>query len=259
MSSSRCPWPLTLLLLAGAPGLAFAQAQAQATVKPDGDFRYALGAGGSYASGNTQSATVNVAVEAVRATADSKFLFDGHSLWARSNGQRTAANAEAAAQYNQDLTPQWFGLANGDALRDELANLSLRSSLFAGFGRHVVRRDPLTFDVSAALGYTHDKYYTPADIEGQFRQSYGRFEVQLTEESTHKFTATTSFHQKLQVYPALRAGGGKRAVFDSGIAVAMTPILNLTVGFNYRYNSDPGQGLKPSDTLVTTGLSVKID
>lgn len=250
---------LASLLSLVATGQALAQAQAQATVKPDGQFRYALGAGGSYASGNTQASSVNFAAEAVEATADSKLQFDGRALWSRSNGQRTAANAEATAQYNRDLTPRWFELATGDALRDELANLSLRSSVFGGFGRHVVKSDPFNFDLSAALGYTHDKYYDPAIVAGQYRATYGRFEVLLAEESTNKISATTSVHQKLQFFPALRAGGGRRAVFDSGLAVAMTPILNLTVGFTYRYNSQPGEGLKPSDTLFVTGIAVKID
>ena len=250
------PFALALIAL---PGTGHAQSQAQATVKPDGEFRYALGAGGSYASGNTRASSASFAAEAVRATADSKLLVDAHSLWSRSNGERTAANAEAGVQYNRDLTPRWFGLATADALRDELANLSLRGSVFGGAGRHVVRSDALNLDLSAALGFTRDTYYDPAIVAGQYRSTYGRFEVLLAEESTSKFTATTSLHQKLQFFPALRGGGGQRAVFDAGLAVAMTPILNLTVGLNYRYNSQPGEGLKPSDTLVVTGIAVKLD
>ncbi|MES1161478.1 MAG: DUF481 domain-containing protein, partial [Rhizobacter sp.] len=59
--------------------------------------------------------------------------------------------------------------------------------------------------------------------------------------------------------PALHSGGGYRGVFDSGLAVAMTKTLSLTAGLNYRYNSDPGVGVKKSDTLFVTGIAVKID
>jgi len=39
----------------------------------------------------------------------------------------------------------------------------------------------------------------------------------------------------------------------------MTKVLSLTVGLNYRYDSDPGVGLKRGDTLVVTGISMKLD
>ena len=57
---------------------------------------------------------------------------------------------------------------------------------------------------------------------------------------------------------AARRGGGYRGVFDSGLSVAMTNVLSLTAGLNYRYNSDPGPGLKESDTLFVTGIPVKL-
>jgi putative salt-induced outer membrane protein len=66
----------------GLPGFA----AAQATIKPDGQFRYAFGAGASYSSGNTSAASVNLKGEGVRATADSKLRFGGTGLWSRSDG-----------------------------------------------------------------------------------------------------------------------------------------------------------------------------
>ena len=58
-------------LLLTAPALSFAQAQA--TIEPDGLFRYAFGAGASYASGNTSTASVNLSGDGVKATTDSKW------------------------------------------------------------------------------------------------------------------------------------------------------------------------------------------
>lgn len=243
--------------LLAAPGLALAQAQA--TIKPDSQFRYAFGAGASYASGNTDAASVNLSGDGVRATADSKWQFGGKALWARNDGTTTADNLALGTQYDQDITPLWFGFGKADALRDKPANVSLRASLFGGVGRHVIRRDGLTFDVSAGLGYTQDRYFDAADVNGALRTRYGRAEALFAEESKHQFTPTTSFHQKLSLYPALRSGGGYRGVFDSGLSVAMTNTLSLTAGLSYRYNSQPGAGLEKGDTLFVTGVSVKLD
>lgn len=252
----RLTLPLVGLLLA-AP--AFVSAQAQATVKPDGQFRYALGAAASYASGNTSASSVNLSGDGVKATADSKWQFGGKANWGRTEGVTTVENLSLGTQYDKDITPDWFGFAKADYLRDKPANVSTRASLFGGAGRHVVKTDTLTFDVSAGLGYTEDRYFNAADVNGGFRTRYGRAEALLAEESTHQWTQNTTFHQKLSLYPALRSGGGYRGVFDSGLSVAMTNVLSLTAGLNYRYNSDPGAGLKKGDTLFVTGISVKLD
>ena len=246
-----------LVALFAAPGLA--RAQAHATVKPDGQFRYAFGAGASYASGNSDATSVNLNGDGVRATADSKWQFGGKALWGRTDGITTAENAELGTQYDLDFTPEWFSLGKADYLRDRLANVSSRVSLFGGVGRHVIKTDTLTWDLSVGLGYTRDHYVEAADVAGGLRTSYGRAEALLAEESIHKWTPTTSFHQKLSLYPALRSGGGYRGVFDSGLSVAMTNWLSLTAGLNYRYNSEPGEGLKKGDTLFVTGIAVKLD
>ena len=248
-------WPLALSLLA-APALALAQA----TVKPDGEFRYALGLGASYQSGNTDDASsVNLSADGVRKTEQDKWQFGGKGLRSSSNGARSAENFSLGTQYDRDLTPEWFALGKADALHDKLANLSSRVSVFGGAGRHVVKSEALTWDVSAGLGYTHDRYIEEAVVAGEPRRSYGRAELLLAEESTHKWTPTTSFHQKLSLYPALSSHNGYRGVFDAGLSVAMTARLSLTAGLTYRYDSDPGEGLERGDTLFVTGIALKID
>lgn len=239
------------------PGLALAQAQA--TVKPDGKFRYALGAGGSYSSGNTSAASVNLSGDSVRATDDTKFELGGKALWSRSEGTTTAENISLGTQYNKDITPLYFGLGSADFLRDKFANISSRVAAHVGLGRHVVKRDDLTWDVSAGVGYTQDRYLEAADIHGALRDNYGRAEGLIAEESSHKWTSTTSFHQKLSVYPTIGSGGGIRTDFDAALSVSMTSTLALTAGLTHHYNSDPGAGLKHDDTLFVTGISVKID
>ncbi|HZV93010.1 MAG TPA: DUF481 domain-containing protein [Caldimonas sp.] len=241
--------------LATAPGLVLADA----TVKPDGQFRYALGAGASYSSGNTSAASANLAADGVRATADSKWTFGGKALWARSEGTTTAENLSLGTQYDHDFTPDWFGFGSADYLRDEFANLADRYAGHGGVGRHLIKNDSTTFDISAGVGYTEDRYIDPADIHGELRGRYGRAEGVVAEESTHKLTQTTSLRQKLSLFPAIGSGGGYRGVFDTGLAVAMTPLLSLTVGLTYRYDSDPGVGFKHGDTLFVTGISMKID
>jgi putative salt-induced outer membrane protein YdiY len=248
-------WQFTLAL-ACAPGLA--AAQAQASLKPDGHFRYALGAGASYSAGNTDASNVNLSADAVRATADSKWELGGKALWGRSGDTTTAENVTLGTQIDRNFTVDWFSLGKVDYLRDKPANVATRVSLFGGAGYHVVRRDTLSFDLTAGLGYTQDRYFNPIEVSGEQRSRFGRAEILLGEESTQKWTATTSVHQKLSLYPSL-GSTDYRALFDSGMSVAINGSLSLTAGLSYRYNSDPGTGLKRGDTLFVTGLSMKLD
>lgn len=250
----RRPLAFSLLIT---PALVFAQAQA--TLKPDGEFRYALGAGASIQSGNTDASSVNISGDGVRATADSKWQLGGKALRANTNGARSAENITLGTQYDRDITPQWFTLGKVDLLHDKLANLASRASVFGGVGRHLVKSDTMTWDVSGGLGYTHDRYIDPAVVADQTRTNYGRAELLLAEESTHKWTPTTSFRQKLSIYPSLSSHGGYRGVFDAGLSVSMTQRLSLTAGLTYRYDSDPGEGLERLDTLFVTGIALKMD
>jgi len=246
---------LALLVAAALPVAALAEA----TVKPDGRFRYALGAGGSHASGNTSATSLNLDADGVRATADSRWRFGTRAAWSRENGTTSAEQVAAGTRYELDFTPAWFGFGDADFLRDRFANISARFGGHGGVGRHLVRTDRTTFDVFVGAGYVRDRYVDPAVVDGQSRASYGRIEALVGEESSHRWTDTTSFRQKLTFYPSLRSGGGFRTVFDSGLEVAMTPLLSLKVGVSHRYDSDPGEGFKKNDTLFTTGIAVRID
>ncbi len=72
-------------------------------------------------------------------------------------------------------------------------------------------------------------------------------------------TDTTALKQRLVLYPNLQDNGSFRGVFDTSLAVAMNKRLNLTATLAYRYNNDPGDGLKKADLLFVTGIVVKIE
>ncbi len=232
---------------------------AQVTVKNDGQWRALFTAGASVASGNSDSTTINLSGEAVKASTIDKLTLNARGLYVNNNDADSEKRLSAGGAYQRDLNERIFGFGQLDALRDEPANLSSRISVGGGLGLHLVRRDDLTFDVSAGLGYTHERYVTPEVQDGVSRDRYRNTELLLSEESTHKFSDTTTFRQKLTVLPNLRNNDQYRAVFDTGLSVAMTQRLSLTATISHRYDSDPGPGLKKGDTLFVTGVSFRID
>jgi putative salt-induced outer membrane protein len=232
---------------------------AQATVKDDGQWRAALGAGAAFASGNTDSTTFNFAAEAIKATKQDKLRLFGNAAYARSGGVTTGDMYRLGTQYDYNLSSALFAFGTAELSHDKFSNLDQRLSLGAGLGYKVIKEAALTFDVFGGLNYTVDRYETSTLIDGSVRKSYNSLSAMFGEESTHKLSPTTSFKQRLVVFPSMSNTGEFRATFDAGLAVAMTAGMNLNVGLQHRYNSEPGTGIKKGDTLLTTGVTVKFE
>lgn len=234
-------------------------AQAQTTLKMDGVWRGSIGAGASIINGNSRSSSYNLNTEAIRLTKNDKTRFYATGLYGKTNGVQSANLIRGGGRYDHDLTPQVFGFGSVDLERDKIGNLKYRVAPAVGLGYHVVKNDNHTFDVFAGVGYVHDEFYTPKLIAGSTRSKYGRPELLIGEQSAHKITDSTSLRQSFVVYPNLDDRGEYRSVFDAGLAVAMSSKVSLTMSLVNRYSSDPGPGVKKSDTLFVTGIAAKIE
>jgi len=245
----------TLLVLATASGAV----QAQATVKPDGQWRAALGLGASASSGNTKASNLSLVGDAVQASAQDKISLYGNAQYARSSGTTTAEQLRLGGRYDRNLTDLVFAFGGLDLERNKFSNLRLRSMLSGGLGYHLVKTPQTTWDLFGGVGYNNDKFIDAMVIDGANRKSYNYTSLLLAEESTHKLSDTTTVKQRLALFPNLKNSGEFRATFDAGLAVAMSKSMNLNVGLGIAHNSEPGAGRKSTDTLLTTGVSVKFD
>jgi len=244
-----------LCAIASAPLLV----HAQVTQKPDGEWRSLFTAGASVATGNTDAKSASLGADVIKLTTMDKWSLTGSGQYARSDGDTTANRLAGTGLYSRDITPEWFGFGELTLLHDLPSDLSLRTTLGSGIGYHVVQKPDQTFDLSAGLAYTMDRYRHSQLIEDETRSRYNQAEVLLAEESNNKLTDNTSFKQKLTVYPNLRDTGDVRTVFDAGLSVAMTKQLALTATLSHRYDSRPGEGLGKNDMLFVTGVSLRLD
>ena len=96
-----------------------APAPLAAALKPDGQMRYALGAGASYLSGTTaNAATFNLGAESAVATTESRWRFGGKALWSRTAGETASENVTLVL--SQESQHRWSG---GTWLREKLSVL----------------------------------------------------------------------------------------------------------------------------------------
>jgi putative salt-induced outer membrane protein YdiY len=236
-----------------------APVSAAATVKNDGKLRAALGLGASVSSGNSRTSNLSLSAQGVRATDQDRYTLYGTALRNRAAGVTSAEQLRAGLRYDHNLTPDVFAFGTVDLERDKLANLSLRGVAGAGLGYHLLRTPETTFDVYGGAAVNADRYVAATVVDGASRDRYSYASLLLGEESQHRLTDTTRVWQRLTVYPNLRNRGEFRASFGSGLSVAMSGSLNLTVGLGYAYNSEPGAGRRKGDTLLTTGVAVRFD
>lgn len=232
---------------------------AQATVKEDGQWRAALGIAYTASGGNTRATTLSGMADAVRATAGDKTSLYASALYGSSQGTKTADQWRLGAKHDINLTSQFyvFGLAEGE--RDDIAALQSRATLGGGAGWKFFNTEALKFEVFGGAAYVADRFTTPRLIDGEVRRSYSHGTLLAGEESVHKWGQSTTARQRFVVYPDLSNRGEFRATWDAGIAVPATQSMNLTAGVNIKHNSDPGSGVKRTDTLFTTGITVKFD
>ncbi len=106
-----------------------------AALKPDGQMRYALGAGASYSSSTLASAaSVNLGAESAVATTEARWRFGGKALWSRTVGE--AGSEGVTLLLTQESQHRWNGRT---WLREKLSVLpglrageSMRTTLETG-------------------------------------------------------------------------------------------------------------------------------
>ncbi len=250
---------ITFALVASLAAMTAAHAQQ----KTDGLWRGTGGAGLSVTSGNTDTQSLNMAVDMASATATDKITLGGGINYGKSKDAKgvsstTANNWAANGQYDYNLSPQLFVFGKLGLESNKIVDLSLRATLAGGVGYKIVDSKEMTFNVFGGVGYSTDKYSKKQTIGNKTDTKFSRASLMFGEESTHVLSATTSFKQRLEVYPGLSGDKAKIAKFSAGLAVAMSSTLNLTVGLTDTYNSAPAAGRKKNDLGLFTGINVKL-
>lgn len=253
------PRHLSHCLAAAVLASATSVAHAQATVKEDGQWRATLGAALSSSSGNTTASSITINGDAVRARTQDKWTISGNLLYARSEGDTSGNQIRLGTRYDWNLTPVWFTFTGANAERDPIAELARRLSLSGGLGYRFLNLPDKTFQVFGGVEVTDERYTLARFVDGATREEFRYGSFLLGEESTHTLSETLSGRQRLVMLPNMRNRGEYRLEFDAGLSVAINQSMSLNVGFSARHNSDPGPDIRQTDTLLTTGLSVKFD
>jgi putative salt-induced outer membrane protein len=200
--------------------------------------------------GNASTDTFTLSAAAVRATSRDKIGVNYTSIFAgnKTSGRRvTTANAKrGGVSYNLNLNPKTFVFGSVDLETDQFQSLDLRFVPAGGLGYHARKSERTVLDFLLGAAANREFFST-----GLNRTSA---EVLLGEEFTHKFSARSSFVQKLVFFPNVSDGGNYRMNFDASLVTAVRRWFSFQFSASDRYLSNPVAGRKSNDVLFTTGL-----
>lgn len=235
--------------------------------KDDGLWRGALAASLAVAAGNTESTNFSVGADGVRLTKEDKITLVVTSLYGSrkvaGKSEKTANLARMGGRYDWNLSDRSFAFGTAEFEQDKIQRLDSRFVVGAGFGYKLVKEADLSWDLFGGLVHAASKNSVtvvsgtpPRSVDSKVNSNGS--ELLLGEESNHKLSDSTSFKQKLTVFPNLARSGEYRAQFDASVVTAIANGINLQVTLSNRYNSEAAAGTKKSDTLLLTGINIAL-
>ena len=212
----------------------------------------AVDAGLSLTRGNADTTTFTLGMAAARTTPRDKLSVYAAALKA-TNGtggkSLTTANAiRGGVRYDINLARRTFAFAFSDLEFDEFQKLDLRLVLGGGLGFHAIKSERTTLDVFGG-GALNREYFSTG-----LKRSSG--EALVGQELSHKLSGRTSLKERLVFFPNLSETGEYRLNFDTSAVTSLSKWLAWHVTLGDRYLSNPVQGAKKNDLLLTTGIRV---
>ncbi|MFN7934366.1 MAG: DUF481 domain-containing protein [Bryobacteraceae bacterium] len=209
--------------------------------------------GFSQATGNSIISTLTSSANASRVTNRDKIAVTFTSIYSKNtvtgNSLLTANAMRGGISYNVNLSPKTYAYGSTDLEFDEFQKLDLRFVPSAGFGFHAIKSAGTVLDLFGGGALNKEFFSTGV------RRTSG--EAVIGNEFSRKIIGgRTLLREKLVFYPNLTEQGEYRINFDMSQATSLNKWLAWQLSFSNRYLSNPVQGRKTNDLIITTGFRV---
>lgn len=239
--------------------LAAMPARAQLVPRPDGAWRGLAGLAFSSVSGNSSNRSLALNADVVRQTATDKFTASLQTLRTEARidaDRRSTELMRLTGKFDRDLADGRYVFASAGVERDTAARLDSRLLAGAGAGLRLLAEQRGTFEVFGGGNVRADRYAAPGVFsDGTLTRERTFLELQAGEEWTHQWTETTSFRERLVIYPQVEDLGQFRSVLEASLVVTMTRRLKLTVSALHRYDNAAAAPILKSDLTLLAGVS----
>lgn len=228
-----------------------------AQTKLDNQWHGNISIGGSYASSNTSTQTLNVLFNGTKATAEDKLgvysLVNYGNNEANNIKTTTAQLYRLGGRYDYNLSADSFAFAGAEVESNKLQNVNSRYMVNSGAGYKVINTDITSFDLFVGLGYANTSFGPTIPPSVLVQKGV---EILLGEESSHQLSATTSVKQRFVYYPN-NAKLGTRSTLDMSLATVVAQGWTMNAGLAMSYYSKPSLKFKKTNSLITFGFGYK--
>jgi hypothetical protein len=208
------------------------------------------------ASGNAETRTFTIPVNAVRATHSDKlslyFNFIDSSASVGGVTSQTANAVRGGWSYNRNLAPKIYATFFNDYEYDKFQNLDLRAVFGGGFGWHAWKKEKGFFDIVGGADYNHTKFGAIAPATSGV--STGIAEAFFGDDAAYKLSKRFALTQSYRVFLNLSDTGNDRQNFDLGLSASLAKFFTWNAALSDRYVSNPSPGRKTNDLLYSTGF-----
>jgi hypothetical protein len=202
------------------------------------------------ARGNAETTTFTTAFNAVRETRTDKITLQFNEIYATAliSGKKaaTARAVRGGLDYDRNVGDRLFVNLFNDYEYDKFQDLDLRFVIGGGFGFKAIKNGRTHLDLTGGADYARAQFSTPLTRNSA--------EAYFGDDWTYKLSALSSLTQSFRVFPNLTRTGDYRLNFDLGAITKLRKWLSWQVTASDRLLSDPVQGNKRNDLLLTTGF-----
>ena len=224
-----------------------------------------LDTGLSLTRGNSSTLSYTLSGRAVRATDRDKITVYTTAVYGKTDtpppSQVIAHQFTGGVRADINVNPRWFAFGATDFNSNALQHLDLQNVVTGGFGGHVVKTKTAQFDLFAGAGYNQEFFSTfldttvtpPVAIAAVTQKNA---EANAGEEFDAKIGSRSTFTETFNYFPNLSGPSGYRYTFNSVLSTAINHYLGWQFSLADNYLSNPPDGIKKNDLLMSTGLRV---
>ena len=207
-------------------------------------------AGAVWASGNTDSSSVNLKLSMSKVVDEWKHQLDMSYLHSTSNGDTSANKFVGGWQSNYNFTASTFAFGALRYEHDEFSGFNYQASASAGLGYKFFDTDTVKLSGQAGLGYRQIKDNVSGATSSDLIVVAGL-------DYEYAITTTTKLLDKFH----MEAGSDNTLLTNfAGVEVKMSDKLALAAGYDVTYNTNPPDrpaplpAYKKTDTITTLNI-----
>lgn len=214
-------------------------------------YRGNLGLGGSLTSGNTDTESLNASGTLTVNKEWHRIILDGRANRGKAQGEVNAQNANLNTRWDYFLTERAYLPFINFLEYDKFQNLSLRSTSIIGFGYDLLDRRTNFLTVAAGPTAVYQNFSSePSTVTAGFSWQT-RWELEFLGGDLkfwHNHIGTRDIGRDDAVRLNANQGGSLKIYKD----------LSIRFEYNIRYNSQPVENRKTTDTTIIFGLSLEL-